>query len=145
MSYATKWGYIKENLFNIVENFKKSRNDKELKRITYNEETVIAYLNLIEDYTYYVMILTLYFTGMRIGSTLALKYSNVNFKDNIIDIKLTNTKNNIDDAKTATSIRKILIIPKIDKFNPRIKRKQYCWNLTSQNVINKCLHRLLYI
>lgn len=57
-----------------------------------------------------------FYTGMRIGEVLALKWSDVDFAKNIIVVRRTITKNRIKESTKTSESRVIDIIPVLDKY-----------------------------
>lgn len=60
-------------------------------------------------------LLIAFFTGLRIGEMIALKWDDIDFNNELIDIKRSTTKRIISTPKTASSIRTIDMLPVVKK------------------------------
>ncbi len=66
-----------------------------------------------------------FYSGMRIGEILGLKWSKVNFNDYLITIDLQRTSGIEQSPKTYSSIREIDMIPQIERFLLEQKKLTY--------------------
>lgn len=107
---------INENPFTIKGNIKKpssNKDDKKVEALTIEEH--IKFLNQLQakDYLYKDVFYTLLETSMRVGEVLVLKKENVDFKNNIIYVKKSLTRNGKDQyiegkkTKTYAGIREV--------------------------------------
>lgn len=110
---AIKRNLILKNPLKYVIKPKSSKKDKEVEALTIDEQK--AFVKELENEQYKNILLIALHTGMRIGEILALKPSDIDFKNNIINIDNTLTKNIEgkyiigDTTKTYSSTRKIPI------------------------------------
>lgn len=110
---AIKRNLILKNPLKYVIKPKSSKKDKEVEALTIDEQK--AFVKELENEQYKDILLIALHTGMRIGEILALKPSDIDFKNNIINIDNTLTKNIEgkyiigDTTKTYSSTRKIPI------------------------------------
>lgn len=118
-------------IFNLIdsEEIKKPKSNKQTKTVealTIEQQKQIIKIFQSSDNIYnYILLLQLY-TGLRIGEVLALKKTDINFKENKLTIKRTLTRTLNDSytlgktTKTKNGVREIpiteLIKPIIDKF-----------------------------
>ena len=107
---------INVNPFLIKGNIIKPRSNKQDKKIeALTIEEHIKFLNQLKnkDYKYREVFYTLIETGMRVGEVLVLKKSNIDFKNNIIHVERTLTRNMKDQyiegnkTKTYAGIREV--------------------------------------
>ena len=117
LNYAIKFNYLKENIASKVGNFSKRDYFRKVDFWTYNE--FLKFMSVIDDKLYYTFFHTLYFTGMRQGETLALKWTDI--ENNYISINKTLIPQKSSDyifntPKTKASIRKI----KIDDYTTKL-------------------------
>lgn len=99
---AVLLGLIPQNPFSIKGNIIKPRSkkpDKKVEALTVEEQK--AFIEQLEkkDYKYRDVFYVLIETGMRIGEVLALKRSDIDFKNNIIHVRRTLTKDKDDKVK----------------------------------------------
>ena len=103
---------LKNPLINVIKP-KSSKRNKEIESLTIEEQK--AFVNQLEDEVYRNIFLIALHTGMRIGEILALQPEDIDFKNNLINIDNTLTKNKLgkvivgDTTKTYESTRKIPI------------------------------------
>lgn len=67
------------------------------------------FIKHVDDFTYYTLFMTLYYSGMRKGELLALTWKDIDFENNKIDINKTEYQRQITTPKTAASTRKIVM------------------------------------
>lgn len=113
---ALKRDYILKDPMLNVDKPKSEQLDEKIEAFSIEEQK--AFLNILEHETAYRDIFTIaLYTGMRMGEILALKKEDIDFKENIIHIQrsLTKDKNGRtilgDTTKTYNSIRNIPITP----------------------------------
>ena len=68
-------------------------------------------------------LLLAFFTGMRVGEIIALKWSDINFIDEIIEVKRSTRKRIISSPKTVSSIRTVDMLPIVK--NALIEQKKH--------------------
>ena len=104
--------------FNLIDNIVKPKSKQEFKKIealTLEEEKRLIKIMQSSNHKYKNIILLSLYTGMRIGETLALTKSNIDFKENTLTIERTLTKDKNDKVilgnktKTKTGTRKIYL------------------------------------
>lgn len=117
---ALKKDYILKNPMINVEKPKSEKLDEKVEAFSIEEQQ--TFLKNLEYECKYKDIFTIaIYTGMRIGEILALKKEDIDFKNSIIHIKRSLTKNEKgqailgDTTKTYNSIRDIPITPLIEK------------------------------
>lgn len=80
------------------------------KRIDYwTLEEFKKFIAHVDEFVYYTLFMTLYYSGMRKGELLALTWKDIDFENNKIDINKTEYQRQITTPKTAASIRKIIM------------------------------------
>lgn len=80
------------------------------------EEVMRDFLASIKEHPLYPIVLLAVYTGMRKGELLGLKWTQVDFKHNKININNQVTSDNVDSQlKTASSYRVISVSPKVMK------------------------------
>ena len=118
-------GYSMRNPFDNKEELqipKSKRQDKKISCFTLSEQKeIIEALNKYENKTYKNIILLALYSGMRSGEILALKVNDIDFKNKIIHIQRTLTKDVKaktiigENTKTINSLRDIKITTIIEK------------------------------
>lgn len=113
---AVKQDYILKNPMLNVEKPKSDRVDEKIEAFSIEEQ--IAFLNILSKDKQYKNIFNIaLYTGMRMGEILALQKDDINFKEGIINIKRSLTKNATGKTKlgkttkTYNSTRTIPITP----------------------------------
>lgn len=100
--------YNVENVVKKVGNFKNDEIKQKGNIWTYDEFK--QFIDSIDNKKYHLLFNLLYFTGMRKGELLALKWQDIDFKNKIISINKTITRSHeIQTPKTKTSNRTIMI------------------------------------
>lgn len=119
---AIKQEYIIKNPMNNVVKPKSDKPTKKIEAFTIEEQkNFLSVLSFDEKYRD-IFVIALY-SGMRMGEILALKKSDIDFKENVINIKRTLTKGENDKTilgeenkgKTYSSVRTIPITPLFEK------------------------------
>lgn len=114
LNYAIEFHGLKYNVASKVKNFSKS-NIKPSRVDFWTYQEYKTFINSVDDFVYKVFFETLYFTGLRQGECLALKWKDI--INDYIDVYKTiakekdNGKYIISTPKTSSSSRKV----KIDK------------------------------
>lgn len=117
-SFAMDKGYIKRNPMVDVIRPKSNKADKEIKALTLEEQQMLtSYLMnipiLVEPYKNLYLIQL--FLGLRVGEALALKSTDINLKNNILNVNRTLTEDKDeklilgDSTKTYSGIRQVPI------------------------------------
>lgn len=116
---AIKRDYILKNPMMNVEKPRSEQKDEKVEPLSIDEQK--AFLEILKKETRYKDIFTIaLYTGMRMGEILALKKEDIDFKNKIIHIKRTLTKNLVgqaklgDTTKTYNSVRDIPITSLIE-------------------------------
>lgn len=134
LNYAIKFFGLKSNIAQQIGNFSK-RNIKPSQIDFWTYEEYQKFINIVDDLVYKTFYETLYFTGMRQGEAIALKWRDI--KNGYIDIYKTISKEKedgdyiINTPKTKSSIRKIRIDSNLT--NDLNKLKEYYKNIIDFN------------
>lgn len=67
------------------------------------------FIKHVDDFQYYTLFMTLYYSGMRKGELLALTWQDIDFENSKIDINKTEYQRQITSPKTLASTRKIIM------------------------------------
>lgn len=102
--YAVKMEYVSFNVAKEVGNIKGS-SDKQFDYWTLDEFKL--FLSHVDDNVYKALFMTLFYSGMRLGESLALTWQDIDFDNNIISINKTANLGNITTPKTKSSVRKL--------------------------------------
>lgn len=135
-------GYIIKNPFDNKEELqmpKSKKQDKKVRALTMSEQQeLISALNNYDNKVYSNIILLALYSGMRSGEILALKMSDIDFKNKVIHIQRTLTKDvNAkvvigENTKTSDSLRDIKITPIIEKV---LKDSIKLYNFNENNLV----------
>jgi integrase len=99
-NYAIKMEYTQKNPARAIGNFE----GKPEKRINFWTLDVFkAFMKHVDDFTYYVMFMVLYYSGMRKGEMLALTWGDIDFDNNIINIDKNNYNGKVTTTKTGVT------------------------------------------
>ncbi|MEG0643583.1 MAG: site-specific integrase [Clostridia bacterium] len=118
---AIKRNIISKDIMMYVVKPKSDKQDKQVKAFTVEEQKSILEMLQNNDSKYKNIILMSMFTGLRMGEVLALQTTDIDFKDDIIHINRTITKDSKGKsilgvtAKTYSGNRNIPITPTIKK------------------------------
>lgn len=107
-NFAIKQEYTKDNPARTAGNVDLEE-DKHIDYWTLDEFK--TFINCVDDFMYYTLFMTLYYSGMRKGELLALTWSDVDFDTNTLNVDKTAYNRKITTTKTKASRRKI-IMPK---------------------------------
>lgn len=112
-NYGIRFHNLKTNIPSIVGGFKDTEIKKELLFWTYEEFK--QFINVVDDNTYYCFFNSLYYTGMRLGETLALNWNDIDFEKGEIKINKSISRRvkgkdyTITSPKTKSSNRTVLM------------------------------------
>ena len=115
LNYCTKFLGLKENIAKKVGCFKKL-NERKKEQDFYNYKEFKKFIKYINENIYKQFFILMFFTGVRPGEAMALKFSDLN--KYYIDINKTiseHGKREINSPKTLTSYRKISIDKRLYK------------------------------
>lgn len=129
-SYAVECDYLKKSIFIGLKKVKDSTRSKSFDNYwTYQE--FIDFIQIVDDYDYFVFFNTLYFTGLRRGEIKALKWTDIDFKEGYLDInkQIVKVKGNAQLKtlpKTEKSIRKVYMNKSLNNllFNYYVDKRQ---------------------
>lgn len=106
-NYAIKNEYTTKNPARAVGNFE----GKEKKHVAYwTLDEFKSFMNVVDEFNYYVLFMTLYYSGMRKGEALALTWGDLDFENNTIKVDKTKGKTGITTTKTENS--RLIQMPK---------------------------------
>lgn len=104
LNYAIRQDYLSANVAREVGNI----DVKENKRMEFwTLEEFKKFISVVDDLMYRTFFMTLYFSGMRKGEQLALRWADIDFENNIINVDKTTYFNDITSPKTQSSVRKL--------------------------------------
>ena len=110
LNFACNFYDIKENIAHKVGNFSSKNYIRKVNFWTYEEFNI--FISYVNDIVYYTFFDFLYYTGLRLGEALALKWTDL--KENFIRIDKTLIRSSINNykfnsPKTSSSIRNVKI------------------------------------
>ena len=118
LNYAIKYYDLNNNVASVVGNFKNY--DIKSKGNIWTIEEFNQFISYVDNVVYKTLFNLLFFTGLRVGEALALKFSDIDFENSTISINKTATRflneNRITTPKTFSSNRIIVI-------NSQLKRE----------------------
>ena len=91
------------------------------------------FYNSLKKEIHKILFLFLFWTGARIGETLAVTYSDIDFENNLININKSYWSGKVTTPKTKSSIRKIKISPNLKNELENYTKKLY--NLQNEDRI----------
>src|SRR5699024_9774468 len=104
LNYAIRQDYLSANVAREVGNI----DVKEDKRMEFwTLEEFKKFISVVDDLMYRTFFMTLYFSGMRKGEQLALRWADIDFENNVINVDKTTDFNDITSPKTQSSVRKL--------------------------------------
>lgn len=122
--YLVKYEKVKENIPRKVGTFKNNNVKKEHKVYTYNEFK--KFIKCIDNNIYKQFFTLMYFTGVRPGEAMALRFNDIDKRKITINKTISehhiNGKRIIDTPKTRTSNRIIYIDKKLEKDLYKLKK-----------------------
>lgn len=125
--FMIKYYGIKKNIPKLVGNFKQKQEIKQYN--TYNIKQFKNFIKNIDNEIYKQFFNLLFFTGLRPGEAMALKFSDLN--NRILYVNKTineHGKREINSPKTLSSIRKIEIDRKLNRDLLKLKEKYSNYN-----------------
>ena len=129
------------NVAKIVGNFK--NNDIPSIGSIWSYKEFTKFIDCIDNQMYYVLFNLLYFTGMRKGELLSLKWIDIDFNNKTLSINKTISKELVNDShiittpKTKSSVRKIALDNNLIKllYNYYLDQKNYYNDFDNNNFI----------
>ena len=115
LNYAIKFYDLNSNVASKVGNFSK-RNELPKEYDVWSIDEFKTFINCVDDDNYKIFFETLYYTGLRLGESLALTWND--FNGSYLVVNKTLTRNIIDGKKIANS-------PKTATSNRRVKLNSY--------------------
>lgn len=105
-NFAIKQEYSKDNPARLAGNI----DIEEKKHIDYwTLDEFKTFIKYVDNQLYYVLFMTLYYSGMRKGELLALTWGDIDFDNNMININKTAYNRNVTTPKTSSSNRVIMM------------------------------------
>lgn len=96
-NYAIRMEYTNKNPARAIGNFE----GKPEKHITFwTLDEFREFMKYVDDFTYYVMFMVLYYSGIRKGEMLALTWGDIDFKNNVINVDKNNYNGKVTSTKT---------------------------------------------
>lgn len=139
MNYCCSFYNLSENLVKKVGNFPQKIEEKKTDFYTLKEFN--KFIKYVDDNIYRQFFCLMFFTGLRPGEALALKFSDLDFNNNKLFIKHNMTTKGgrvLDTVKNQSSVRIILIDKKLKK--DLLKLKKYYIKLYD----NKCYDYFIF-
>lgn len=125
--FMIKYYGIKKNIPKLVGNFKQKQEIKQYN--TYNIKQFKNFIKNIDNEIYKQFFNLLFFTGLRPGEAMALKFSDLNNKILYVNKTINeHGKREINSPKTLSSIRKIEIDRKLNRDLLKLKEKYSNYN-----------------
>lgn len=146
LNYAYDKKYINKQV--IVKIKQKSKTNKSVEALTKFEQQKLEQYILNNKKYYHYGVLISFYTGLRIGELLSLKWQNINFENKMINIETTTCKISLnhktieieDTPKTNSSIRQIPITPFLRQILKELKVYQ---QNNSEYVVSKSVGKKL--
>lgn len=108
MRFAYRAELISKNPMDLVDNKKTDKPD--INPLSMDE--VNRFLEVIDPF-YMSFFIVAFFTGMRFGEMAGLKWKNVSFEKNIIQVKVTRVRGEEGNPKTNGSVRDLKMLPPV--------------------------------
>lgn len=84
------------------------------------------FTEVVGDFMYYTLFMTLYYSGMRKGEALALTWSDVDAENNIINIDKTAYNREVTRPKTKAAVRRLMMPQQVMRLLTQLKaEKEY--------------------
>ena len=124
LQYGVDYELIQRNPMLVVKNLKETKRlldeDDDVENNIITEEEFLNAIGSMDIskyayYDYYVMLYTLFYTGLRIGELKALTPNDINFEKNYINVNksYSTVSKTVTKPKTNTSVRKVYIDNKL--------------------------------
>lgn len=132
-NHAGKYFDLEKNPCKYVGNFKIEKR----KRINFwTFDNFVTFIKCVDDIKYHALFSTLFFTGLRKGELLQLQWSDIDFKNNEINIEFTVTKDGdggweLTAPKTKDSER-VIVLDNNTK-DELLRYKEYCKKIIGFN------------
>ncbi len=120
-NFAIKQEYTKVNPARTVGNIDIAE-DKHIDYWTLEEFK--SFINIVDDFLYYTLFMTLYYSGMRKGELLALTWGDIDFENSTINIDKTAYNRIVTKPKTQASVRKIIMPKHVMRLLSQLKSQQ---------------------
>lgn len=104
--FAIKREYVRDNPVQVA-GYPEVKESKVINYWTLDEFK--QFIKVVDDFQYYTLFMTLYYSGMRKGELLALTWGDIDFTENQINIDKTDYNRTIQTPKTESSIRKLMM------------------------------------
>ena len=134
LDYATEGDLIERNPVKDIK-FKGNKTKKEIEALT--EQEAVLLLDKAKEYLngkYYPMMLTALRTGLRIGEMIALKWSDIDFENRLIEVKRSFVKKRMSSTKSG-KIRSVDMTPVLAEVLKDLQTEQKKWSLKTANPV----------
>lgn len=105
------------------------------------EQKIIEKIKTNTDVPFSLFALFALYTGMRRGEILALQYSDIDFKEKQINVSKSvyhiSDKAYIKKPKTSAGIRKVVLLPQLEKLIPKMSNNDYIFNDNGKLITNR--------
>lgn len=128
LGYATEGDLIERNPIKDIK-FKRGKAKKEIEVLTEQEAALL--LEKAKEYLggkYYPMMLTALRTGLRIGEMIALKWTDIDFKERLIEVKRSYVKKRMSSTKSGI-IRSVDMTPVLAEVLKDLQTERKKWAL----------------
>ena len=134
LDYATDGDLIERNPVRDIK-FKGNKHKKEIKVLT--EQQAALLLERGKEYLggkYYPMVLTALRTGLRIGEMIALKWTDIDFTNRLIEVKRSYVKKRMSSTKSG-KIRSVDMTPVLAEVLKGLQTEQKKWALKTASPV----------
>ncbi len=108
-NFAIKNEYATNNPARVVGNLE----GEATKRIDYwTLEEFKVFISEADEFIYYTLFMTLYYSGMRRGEALALNWGDIDFDNDTINVDKTKIKNRVETTSTKNGVNRKIQMPK---------------------------------
>ena len=90
--YAEDVYCVDNNPAQIMNSLKKTEEERMKERKVWTEEEFLKFINCVKEKNFQMLFLVMYSTGLRIGETIALRWSDITFEDDRAVISVTKTQ-----------------------------------------------------
>jgi integrase len=134
LGHATEGDLIERNPVKDIK-FKGSKTKKEIEALTDQEAALL--LERAKEYLngkYYPMMLTALRTGLRIGEMIALKWTDIDFENRLIEVKRSYVKKRMSSTKSG-KIRSVDMTPLLAEVLKDLQTEQKRWALKTASPV----------